>query len=32
VRTTLAPVRDSQGRALYLFLQVQDVTAERAAI
>lgn len=28
---TLAPVRDSQGRALYLFLQVQDVTAERAA-
>lgn len=32
VRTTLAPVRDSQGRPLYLFLQVQDVTAERAAI
>ena len=27
----LAPVRDSAGRALYLFLQVQDVTAERAA-
>jgi PAS domain S-box-containing protein len=32
VRTTLAPVRDSGGRALYLFLQVQDTTAERAAI
>jgi PAS domain S-box-containing protein len=32
VRATLAPVRDSRGRALYLFLQVQDVTAERAAI
>ncbi|HET7357691.1 MAG TPA: PAS domain S-box protein [Nocardioidaceae bacterium] len=32
VRATLAPVRDSGGRALYLFLQVQDVTAERAAI
>jgi PAS domain S-box-containing protein len=28
---TLAPVRDSQGRALYLFLQIQDVSAERAA-
>ncbi len=32
VRATLAPVRDSGGRALYLFLQVQDVTAERAAV
>ncbi|MGZ4436528.1 MAG: PAS domain S-box protein [Nocardioidaceae bacterium] len=32
VRATLAPVRDSSGRALYLFLQVQDVTAERAAL
>ena len=32
VRATLAPVRDSRSRALYLFLQVQDVTAERAAI
>lgn len=32
VRATLAPVRDSAGRALYLFLQAQDVTAERAAI
>ncbi len=32
VRTTLAPVRDSGGRALYLFLQVQDTTVERAAI
>lgn len=31
VRATLAPVRGSGGRALYLFLQVQDVTAERAA-
>ncbi len=32
VRATLAPVRDSAGRPLYLFLQVQDVTAERAAV
>ena len=32
VRATLAPVRDSRSRALYLFLQVQDVTAQRAAI
>src|SRR5512139_3431880 len=31
VQATLAPVRDSRGRPLYLFLQVQDVTAERAA-
>ncbi|MDX6326149.1 MAG: hypothetical protein QOK15_2503, partial [Nocardioidaceae bacterium] len=31
-RATLAPVRDSAGRALYLFLQVQDVTGERAAL
>lgn len=31
-RATLAPVRDSAGRALYLFLQVQDITAERAAL
>ena len=31
VSSTLAPVRDSHGRPLYLFLQVQDVTAERAA-
>jgi hypothetical protein len=31
VRTTLAPVRDSAGRPLYLFLQAQDVTAERAS-
>ena len=29
---TLAPVRDSAGRPLYVFLQVQDVTAERAAL
>jgi len=32
VRATLAPIRDSAGRPLYLFLQVQDVTAEEAAI
>src|SRR4051794_1142788 len=32
VRATLAPVRDSRGRALFHFLQVQDVTAERAAL
>lgn len=32
VRTTLAPVRDSAGRALYLFMQLQDVTAEREAV
>lgn len=31
LRATLAPVRDSAGRPLYLFLQVQDVTAERSA-
>jgi PAS domain S-box-containing protein len=28
---TLSPVRDSSGRPLYIFLQVQDVTATRAA-
>jgi PAS domain S-box-containing protein len=28
---TFAPVRDSVGRPLYLFLQVQDVTAQRLA-
>lgn len=32
VRVTMAPVRDSQGRPLYVFLQVQDVTRERAAL
>ncbi len=32
VRATLAPVRDSAGRALYIFLQLQDITAERAAL
>jgi PAS domain S-box-containing protein len=32
VRATLAPVRDSGRRPLYLFLQVQDITAERAAL
>ncbi len=31
LQVTLAPVRDSGGRALYVFLQVQDVTVERAA-
>ena len=31
VLATLAPVRDSSGRPLYVFLQVQDVTATRAA-
>ncbi|HET6560496.1 MAG TPA: PAS domain S-box protein [Marmoricola sp.] len=29
---TLAPVRDSAGRPLYVLLQVQDVTAEREAL
>lgn len=32
LRSTLAPVRDSGGRPLYVFLQVQDVTAERQAL
>ena len=31
VQATLAPVRDSRGRPLYIFVQAQDVTAERAA-
>jgi len=31
VLATLAPVRDSGGRPLYLFAQVQDVTVTRAA-
>jgi PAS domain S-box-containing protein len=31
VVATLSPVRDSNGRPLYVFLQVQDVTATRAA-
>ncbi len=31
VRASLAPVRDSSGQALYVFLQVQDITAQRAA-
>ncbi len=31
VLSTLAPVLDSKGRALYIFLQVQDLTAELAA-
>jgi PAS domain S-box-containing protein len=31
VRATLAPVRDRDGRPLYVFLQVQDITNERAA-
>jgi PAS domain S-box-containing protein len=32
VRATLAPVRDSKGQALYVFVQLQDVTAEQAAL
>jgi PAS domain S-box-containing protein len=32
VRATLAPVRDSHGQALYVFVQLQDVTAEQAAL
>ncbi|MGN6574139.1 MAG: PAS domain S-box protein, partial [Nocardioides sp.] len=32
VRATFAPVRDAGGRPLYLFLQAQDVTAERVAV
>ena len=32
VRATLAPVRDSAGRALYVFMQLQDVTSELAAL
>jgi PAS domain S-box-containing protein len=32
LRAILAPVRDSRGRPLYLFLQVEDVTKERAAL
>ncbi|HEU5455292.1 MAG TPA: PAS domain S-box protein, partial [Nocardioides sp.] len=32
VQATLAPVRDSRGRPLYIFVQMQDVTAERAAV
>jgi PAS domain S-box-containing protein len=31
VRTALAPIRDSQGVALYLFAQLQDVSQQRAA-
>src|SRR5690606_25126947 len=31
VFATLAPVRDSKGKALYVFLQVQDVTAQTKA-
>ena len=31
VRTALAPIRDSQGVALYLFAQLQDVSEQRAA-
>ena len=31
LRTTLSPVRDDRGRALYLFAQLQDVTAQWAA-
>jgi PAS domain S-box-containing protein len=30
-RVTLAPVRDSRGRPLYVFAQVQDISAQRRA-
>jgi len=30
-RVTLAPVRDSKGRPLYVFAQVQDISAQRTA-
>jgi PAS domain S-box-containing protein len=30
VRATLAPIRDAHGHVLYVFAQVQDVTAQRA--
>lgn len=32
VRATLSPVRNARGRPLYLFMQAQDVTRERAAV
>jgi PAS domain S-box-containing protein len=31
ILATLAPVRDARRQALYIFLQVQDITAQRAA-
>jgi PAS domain S-box-containing protein len=31
VRVTLAPVRDSQGQPLYVFAQVEDISAQRRA-
>lgn len=31
VRVTLAPIRDTEGEVLYLFAQVQDISALRAA-
>jgi PAS domain S-box-containing protein len=31
VRVTLAPVRDSKGQALYVFAQVEDISAQRRA-
>jgi len=31
VRVTLAPVRDSQGQPLYVFAQVEDISAQRHA-
>lgn len=31
VRVTLAPIRDSNGEVLYVFAQVQDISAQRAA-
>lgn len=32
LRATLAPVRDSRGEPLYVFLQAQDITMQRAAL
>ena len=31
VRVTLAPIRDAKGQVLYVFAQVQDITAQRSA-
>jgi len=31
VRVTLAPIRDSKQQTLYVFAQIQDITAQRAA-
>lgn len=31
VRVTLAPIRDTKGQALYIFAQIQDISAQRYA-